>query len=98
MIASYTQSSMYFDALTVFEEFKRCGVLPDRYTLPPLFKISIGIGDSCFGCMCHCLVLKLGFGEVVVVTNSVLEFYVKYGTMSQALSVFNNHIVPRYAK
>ncbi|KAI5411111.1 pentatricopeptide repeat-containing protein At3g24000, mitochondrial [Lathyrus oleraceus] len=95
LIASYTHSSMYFDALTVFEAFKRSGSLPDRYTLPPLFKIAIGIGDSWFGWMCHCLVIKLGYGEVVVVTNSVLEFYVKCGTMSQALSVFNNHNAPR---
>ncbi|XP_045823586.1 pentatricopeptide repeat-containing protein At4g33990-like [Trifolium pratense] len=91
MIASYTHSSLYFDAVTVFKAFKQCGSLPDHYTLPPLFKISIGIGKPCFGWMCHGLVVKLGYEEIVVVTNSVLEFYIKCGTVSQALSVFSNH-------
>lgn len=91
MIASYAHNSMFFDALTVFQGFKRCGSLPDRYTLPPLFKISVGIGEPYFGWMCHGLVIKLGYVEIVVVTNSVLEFYVKCGTMSQALSVFSHH-------
>jgi len=96
MIASYTHNSMYFDALTVFEAFKRCGVLPDCYTLPPLFKIAIGIDECSLGWTCHGLVVKLGYEEIVVVNNSVLEFYVKCGTMSQALSVFSNHNAPRY--
>lgn len=91
MIASYTHNSMYFDALSVLEAFKLCGLLPDCYTLPPLFKIAIGIDECCLGWMCHGLVVKLGYEEIVVVNNSVLEFYVKCGTMSQALSIFSNH-------
>ncbi|XP_061371423.1 pentatricopeptide repeat-containing protein CRR2, chloroplastic-like [Gastrolobium bilobum] len=90
MIASYVQSSMYSDALTVFGEFKRCGLRPDHYTLPPLFKASIGIGDACIGNMCHGWVIRLGYEGYVVVTSSVLEFYVKSGAMFQACCVFSN--------
>lgn len=96
MIASYTHTFMYSDALTVFRAFKCCGLRPDHYTLPPLFKISLGMSEAWFGFTCHGLVIKLGYDDVVAVTNSVLEFYVKCGTMSQASSLFSNPNVPRY--
>ncbi|XP_068498873.1 putative pentatricopeptide repeat-containing protein At3g11460, mitochondrial isoform X1 [Phaseolus vulgaris] len=90
MIASYAQNCMYADALVVFREFKFCGLRPDHYTLPPLFKASVGVDDSSIGSTCHGLVIRLGYEGYVVVANSVLEFYVKYGAVSQACCVFSN--------
>ncbi|KAK7322492.1 hypothetical protein VNO77_25873 [Canavalia gladiata] len=90
LIASYAQSCMYSDALTIFSEFKCCGLRPDHYTLPPLFKASIGVDDACIGNTCHGLVIRLGYEGYVVVANSVLEFYVKFGAMPQACCVFSN--------
>ncbi|KAJ1380376.1 Pentatricopeptide repeat [Sesbania bispinosa] len=98
MIASYAQSSMYSDALTVFHAFKRCGLRPDHYTLPPLFKTSIGTGEACVGSTCHSLVIKLGYEGYAVVTNSVLEFYLKCGNMSQALCVVSKDTAHWYEK
>ncbi|XP_020224236.1 pentatricopeptide repeat-containing protein At3g57430, chloroplastic [Cajanus cajan] len=90
MIASYAQNCMFSDVLMVFREFKRCGLRPDHYTLPPLFKASVGVDDACIGSMGHGLVIRLGYEGYVVVANSLLEFYVKYGAMPQACYVFSN--------
>ncbi|KAL2337338.1 hypothetical protein Fmac_011784 [Flemingia macrophylla] len=92
MIASYAQNCMYFDALMVFRELNCCGLKPDHYTLPPLFKASVGVDDACIGSMGHGLVIRLGYEGYAVVENSVLEFYVKYGAMHQACYVFSNMI------
>ncbi|XP_027343761.1 pentatricopeptide repeat-containing protein At5g04780, mitochondrial-like [Abrus precatorius] len=90
MIASYAQRCVYFDALTIFREFKCYGLRPDHYTLPPLFKVSIGVDDDCIGNMCHGLVIRLGYEGYVVVANSMLEFYVKFGALPQACCVFSS--------
>lgn len=89
MIASCVENSMYDDVLTIFDEFKRCGLRPDHYTLPPLFKASIGVRDICFGKICHGWVIRLGYEGYVVVGSSLLEFYVKCGAMNEACSVFS---------
>ncbi|KAG5066211.1 hypothetical protein GLYMA_04G129100v4 [Glycine max] len=90
MIASYAQHCMYYDVLMVFHEFKHCCLRPDHYTLPPLFKASVGVDDACIGSMCHGLVIRIGYEGYAIVANSLLEFYVKFGAMPQAFCVFSN--------
>ncbi|KAK4256787.1 hypothetical protein QN277_006468 [Acacia crassicarpa] len=90
MIASHVQNSLYSDAIAVFCKFQRMGLRPDHYTLPPLFKASIGVGDTCLGKTCHALVIKLGYDEYVVVGSCLLESYAESGAMSEARCVFSD--------
>ncbi|XP_016171060.1 pentatricopeptide repeat-containing protein At3g57430, chloroplastic-like isoform X1 [Arachis ipaensis] len=89
MIASYIENSLYSNALAIFREFKSCNLVPDHYTLPQLFKACVGVGDACFGKVCHGWVIKLGYEGYVVVASSVLEFYVKFGLITEAYSVYS---------
>ncbi|KAF2284420.1 hypothetical protein GH714_021671 [Hevea brasiliensis] len=66
------------------------GFRPDHYTLPPLFKASVGVGDCYLGWMLHGWVIRLGFEGYVVVGSSVLDIYVKHGALVDAKRVFSN--------
>lgn len=89
-MSSYVQTSMYQDALSIFNGFLKMGLRPDHYTLPPLFKASAGTGDSLVGESLHNWVIKLGFENYLVVGSSVLDFYLKCGDLSDAKWVFGN--------
>ncbi|KAG6571351.1 Pentatricopeptide repeat-containing protein, mitochondrial, partial [Cucurbita argyrosperma subsp. sororia] len=93
LIASYVHSSLHFDAINVFNEFRGLGFLPDHYTLPQMFKVSVGIGDVYMGKRLHCWTIKLGFEVYVVVASTVLDFYAKYGVVGDAKKVFDNMIL-----
>ncbi|KAK7259705.1 hypothetical protein RIF29_25318 [Crotalaria pallida] len=90
MIALCTDNSMYKDVFTIFSELRSCGLRPDNYTLPPLFKAAIGVCNSGFGKIFHGFVIRLGYEGYVVVSSSALDFYVKCGAMHEARSVFSN--------
>ncbi|KAK9991281.1 hypothetical protein SO802_026266 [Lithocarpus litseifolius] len=90
MLASYAQNSLFLDAMNVFHDFLKMGIRPDHYTMPPVFKSCVGIGDAFLGKMLHGWVVRLGFEEYVVVGSSVLDFYVKFGNLVDAKRVFSN--------
>lgn len=90
LIFSYVQNSMYSTALDVFGGFRKMGLRPDHYTLPPLFKACAGVGDGSLGMVLYGLVAKLGLEGCVVVTSSFLDFFVKCGSVVHAMRVFSN--------
>lgn len=90
MIFSYVQNSLFSDAIGVFNKFLKRGFRPDHYTLPPLFKASVGVGDCYLGWMLHAWVIRLGFDGYVVVGSSVMDFYVKHGALVDAKRVFSD--------
>ncbi|XP_038707064.1 pentatricopeptide repeat-containing protein At3g24000, mitochondrial-like [Tripterygium wilfordii] len=90
MIASYAQDSLYSDAISVFDEFRKLGFRPDHFTLPPLLKASAGVREVYVGKVLHGWVIRLGLEDYVVVGTSVLEFYLKCGDLVDARRVFNS--------
>ncbi|XP_057970384.1 pentatricopeptide repeat-containing protein At2g03880, mitochondrial-like [Malania oleifera] len=88
LIASYASSSMYHDALNIFNEFLKMGFRPDHFTLPPVVKASAGMGDADLGKMLHSWVVRLGFEEYVVLGSSLVDFYAKLGDLILAQRVF----------
>lgn len=89
LIASYVENSLYHEALSVFYSFLKMGFRPDHYTLPPVFRACIGIGDSYLGKTLHGWAIGLGFEDYVVVGSSVLEFYLKCGNLVDARNFFD---------
>ncbi|KAI4345101.1 hypothetical protein L6164_012262 [Bauhinia variegata] len=90
IIASYVDKSLYSEALLAFSEFNLSGLRPDHYTLPPLFKASAAVGNICLGATCHGCVVRLGYGDYVIVGSSLVEFYAKCGALDEARRVFSN--------
>lgn len=88
MISAYVQNYMYHDALSVFNQFLKAGMKPDHYSFPSLLKTCVGVCDVSLGVMLHCMVVKLGFENHVVVGSSVLDFYSKCGKLDDAKMVF----------
>lgn len=90
LIFSYVQNSMYSAALELFDAFRKTGLRPDHYTLPPLFKACAGTGDGSLGRVLYGWVIKLGLEGCVVVSSSFLDFCVKFGSMIDAKRVFSD--------
>ncbi|KDP24783.1 hypothetical protein JCGZ_25404 [Jatropha curcas] len=89
MLFSYVQNFLYSDAISVFHKFLKLGFRPDHYTLPQLFKASVGGGDCYLGWVLHGWVIRLGLEGYVIVGTAVLDFYVKYGQLVDAKRVFS---------
>ncbi|XP_065873117.1 pentatricopeptide repeat-containing protein At5g04780, mitochondrial-like [Euphorbia lathyris] len=89
-IFSHVHNSLYSEAISAFYKFMKMGFQPDHYTLPPLFKASLGVGNVYLGCILHNWVIRLGFDGYVVVGTSVLDFYLKRGELIDAHRVFSN--------
>ncbi|WCJ38097.1 Pentatricopeptide repeat (PPR) superfamily protein [Euphorbia peplus] len=90
LIFSYVQNSLYPDAILAFYNFIKTGFRPDHYTLPPLFKASLGAKNVSLGHILHNWVIRLGFERYIVVGSSVLDFYLKCGELVHAHRVFSN--------
>ncbi|KAI3498497.1 hypothetical protein L1887_34272 [Cichorium endivia] len=88
MISASVQNSMHNDALNVFHELLNSGMAPDHYTFPPALKACAGIGDVSLGMLLHCMEIKLGFENYLVVGSSVLDFYSKCGNLNDARIIF----------
>ncbi|OAY75091.1 Pentatricopeptide repeat-containing protein, chloroplastic [Ananas comosus] len=93
LFCGYARRSLFYTALSLFPRFLASGLLPDRFTFPPLLKSCGGVADSTLGMVLHCWVIHLGLEEHVVVQGSVLDMYAKCACLDQALRVFES--IPR---
>lgn len=90
LLASYTKTSMFSEALYLFEELLRVPNLnPDSYTYPNVLKACGGLGKGYVGKMIHTQVMKSGVLSDVVVASSVITMYAKCGVFESAVQVFN---------
>ena len=88
LISSYVQSLTYSLAFGVFDELRKTGLRPDHYTLPPLFKACVGIGDAFYGKALYGLATRLGIKSYVVVESAFLDLCLKCGSVVEARRVF----------
>ncbi|KAK7331406.1 hypothetical protein VNO77_25630 [Canavalia gladiata] len=77
------------EALTLFREMSVEGVEPDGFTVVSLLSACAELGALELGRRVHVYVLKVGLRENSHVTNSLLDFYAKCGSIREAQQVFN---------
>ncbi|KAM7481816.1 hypothetical protein LguiB_006399 [Lonicera macranthoides] len=79
-------------ALQLYEKMHQLGPLPDNYTFPFLLKACSNIANGAGlrkGQELHCQALKLGFGSVIYVQNSLIYLYGSNCEMGMANRVFD---------
>ncbi|KAL3528138.1 hypothetical protein ACH5RR_012794 [Cinchona calisaya] len=98
LIAGYTQNGDNEEALGLFHQLKRESVWPTHYTFGNLLNACANLADLKLGKQVHAHVLKHGFRfqcspePDVFVGNSLIDMYMKCGSVLDGSSVFRNMV------
>ncbi|KAL3840276.1 hypothetical protein ACJIZ3_024867 [Penstemon smallii] len=89
MILGFAQNNRRLDALNLFKEMFLTGVEPNRVTLMSAISTCSSLKDFRKGKEVHLSAIKLGYGEDVLVGNSLIDMYSKCGKLDTARQVFD---------
>lgn len=89
LIAGYTDSGLYEDAMALYFQMEEEGVEPDQFTFPRVLKACGGIGLIRIGEAVHRDLVRLGFANDGFVLNALVDMYAKCGDIVKARRVFD---------
>ncbi|XP_050380763.1 pentatricopeptide repeat-containing protein At2g20540-like [Argentina anserina] len=89
MISAYSQGKCSREALELFWEMNRKGVLPDEVTLVSVISACTDLGDVQTGVSIHRFIEENGFAWMVSLCNALIDMYAKCGCMDQAWQLFD---------
>ncbi|KAL0377717.1 UNVERIFIED_CONTAM: Pentatricopeptide repeat-containing protein, mitochondrial [Sesamum radiatum] len=84
VLRSLSHDGLFENVMFFYQTCRDSGFSSDNYTYPFVIKACAALYDVWFGKMMHCVVLKSGFGENLVVQTAILDFYSKVGEMENA--------------
>ncbi|KAH6760303.1 hypothetical protein C2S51_017252 [Perilla frutescens var. frutescens] len=84
LLRSLCDNGLFEDVILLYKNCRDSGSISDNYTYPFVIKACAALRDVWFGNMMHCVVLKTGFGQNLVVQTAILDFYSKVGKMENA--------------
>ncbi|KAJ4970306.1 hypothetical protein NE237_003405 [Protea cynaroides] len=88
MIRGYAWSAMPHEAISLYIQMLRCGLIPNKYTFPVLIKASSRIKDPIGGEAIHSSTIKYGYGSDVYVLNSLMNMYENIGLSDAIINLF----------
>lgn len=89
MILGFAQNNRRLEALKLFREMLLAGVEPNGITLMSAISACSLVKDIRKGKEVHLVAIKLGYGEDVLVGNSLVDMYSKCGKLEAARQVFD---------
>jgi pentatricopeptide repeat protein len=89
LIAGYTESGLYEDAMALYFQMEEEGVEPDQFTFPRVLKACGGIGLIRIGEAVHRDLVRLGFANDGFVLNALVDMYAKCGDIVKARRIFD---------
>lgn len=89
LIRGLSENSKFNESILSFMHTLKSGIRPDRLTLPYVCKSVSAIVECGLGRTVHGLILKLGLEFDTFVLVSVVDMYVKVGSLDCALKVFD---------
>ncbi|CAN6458489.1 unnamed protein product [Victoria cruziana] len=89
IIASYAQTSLWKEALGVYNEFQKTGFRPDHYTIPCVLKACSGANNLLVGRKLHGCVIVSGHQDNLIVCSGLVDFYVKCGSPRDVRQAFD---------
>ncbi|KAK3015359.1 hypothetical protein RJ639_005631 [Escallonia herrerae] len=89
LIRGYSTSNDPARAFCIYRSMTSCGICPNEFTFPFVFKACVSKSAYLEGVSVHVQVIKLGFGCQVVVQNALVGFYFGCGSIGCARKVFN---------
>ncbi|KAL8473183.1 hypothetical protein ACS0TY_030128 [Phlomoides rotata] len=77
-------NGFFEDVIFVYKKCRYSGLSSDNYTYPFVIKACTASRDVWFGNAMHCVVLKTGFGDNLVVGTALLSFYSRVSEIGNA--------------
>ncbi|KAJ8773231.1 hypothetical protein K2173_028408 [Erythroxylum novogranatense] len=82
------------EALSIIHYMLKCDVKMDGFSLASFLSASVGLEITEAGKQLHCHSVKSGLGNHMSVSNSLVDFYGKYGLVNDARRAFAEIIKP----
>ena len=90
IIKSHVESGLFNHALLLYGRMREFGVVHDSFTFPIVNKAIRSLGCHIeYGEMVHCVAMQMGFGQDVYFGNTMIEVYVKCGSIGNASKLFD---------
>eukprot|EP01018_Ginkgo_biloba_P009793 Gb_07725 [translate_table: standard] len=89
MIAAYAKHGHGEEALTLFYQMQRTGILPDQFTIASVLPAFANLADLQHGIQVHEYIIKSGIQCDIFVGNALLNMYVKCRSVESAHHVFD---------
>ncbi|KAL2515182.1 Pentatricopeptide repeat-containing protein [Forsythia ovata] len=89
VISGFAQNNRRLEALELFREMLLSGVGPNEVTLMSAISACASLKDLRKGREIHLVAMKVGYGEDVLVGNSLVDLYSKCGKLESARQVFD---------
>eukprot|EP01018_Ginkgo_biloba_P021727 Gb_04028 [translate_table: standard] len=89
IIGGYVRQGLYEEALKLYCDMQKVGVLPDKFVFPSLLNACAGLGAIQLGMRVHGCVIVNGFVSDVFVGSALVDMYAKCCSMEYALQVFD---------
>ncbi|PIA34725.1 hypothetical protein AQUCO_03700179v1 [Aquilegia coerulea] len=89
MIAGYTQNCREKDAMEMYVEMRRSGVVPDQFAFGSVVRACVGLRDVELGKQLHADILKSEFGCELIPQNALVAMYTKFDQIGKAWLVFD---------
>ena len=87
MIVGYSQSGFPDEALKLFIDKRRFGILPNDVTIASLLSACAQLSNLSFGRLVHALGIQLGLKDPTVI-NALVDMYAKCGMVRDARYIF----------
>ncbi|VVB08157.1 unnamed protein product, partial [Arabis nemorensis] len=88
LLSGYSLNKKHEDALSIFSEMLRNGILPNQSTFASGLNSCSALGSLDWGKEMHGVAVKLGLGTDAFVGNSLVVVYSECGSANDAVSVF----------
>ncbi|KAJ8569647.1 hypothetical protein K7X08_006224 [Anisodus acutangulus] len=88
IIARYSQSDRFDEALEFFPQMRRALVAPNQYTFSSVLQACASVEALDLGMQIHCYMTKFGLDSDVFVTNALMDVYAKCGKMENTVDMF----------
>ncbi|GFS34244.1 tetratricopeptide repeat (TPR)-like superfamily protein [Actinidia rufa] len=85
---------LFEDVLFVYQKCRISGCPSDNFTFPFVIKACSALGAVQIGKGIHCSLLRVGFGDNLIVQTALVDLYAKCGQMKTARLVFDGMSQP----
>ncbi|CAL9086348.1 unnamed protein product [Musa acuminata var. zebrina] len=89
MVMGYSKEGLYYEALDLFIMMRNLSVKPSQFTFSGILTAATGLCNFGLGRQVHSLVTKTNFGWDVFACNSLLDFYSKCDSLTEAKALFD---------
>ncbi|CAK9184405.1 unnamed protein product [Ilex paraguariensis] len=90
LIAGYSQNGHGIDAVRLYFQMLRSGLMPDQFTFGSIIKACSSLNDVELGKQLHAHVTKSESGSQLIAQNALIAMYINFGQITDASNMFSH--------